>query len=406
VIDPILVVRVAVALLAAATVVAALARRASLPDSVVLVIAGLWGALLFPEIGLAITPGLVLGVFVPGLVFAAAYAIDWTALRPVLGPILALAIPGVVASAVVVAVALYLGIGLPFGLAFVVGAITAATDPIAVVATMRRLDVPGGLRTLVEGESLLNDGTGLVLFALALRAVQAGVGATEAAALFVGTIAVSGVVGLAGGLLAARLIRATSERTIQLAISLVTAYGTYQLADAVGLSGILATVIAGIVLGSRMRRTAGSEILVREIEDLWDVAAFVLTSLVFLLIGFAIRLPTLLSAGSAVAIGTAAVVAARALIIYVPAAAVGSWTRALPRGWAHVIFWSGLRGAIALAAALSLPADFPERELVQQISFGIVLVTLLVQGAGAPLVVRRALGGADRSTALRSSEGG
>ena len=405
-IDPILVVRVAVALLAAATVVAALARRASLPDSVVLVIAGLWGALLFPEIGLAITPGLVLGVFVPGLVFAAAYAIDWTALRPVLGPILALAIPGVVASAVVVAVALYLGIGLPFGLAFVVGAITAATDPIAVVATMRRLDVPGGLRTLVEGESLLNDGTGLVLFALALRAVQAGVGATEAAALFVGTIAVSGVVGLAGGLLAARLIRATSERTIQLAISLVTAYGTYQLADAVGLSGILATVIAGIALGSRMRRTAGSEILVREIEDLWDVAAFVLTSLVFLLIGFAIRLPTLLSAGSAVAIGTAAVVAARALIIYVPAAAVGSWTRALPRGWAHVIFWSGLRGAIALAAALSLPADFPERELVQQISFGIVLVTLLVQGAGAPLVVRRALGGADRSTALRSSEGG
>ena len=405
-IDPILVVRVAVALLAAATVVAALARRASLPDSVVLVIAGLWGALLFPEIGLAITPGLVLGVFVPGLVFAAAYAIDWTALRPVLGPILALAIPGVVASAVVVAVALYLGIGLPFGLAFVVGAITAATDPIAVVATMRRLDVPRGLRTLVEGESLLNDGTGLVLFALALRAVQAGVGAAEAAVLFVGTIAVSGVVGLAGGLLAARLIRATSERTIQLAISLVTAYGTYQLADAVGLSGILATVIAGIALGSRMRRTAGSEILVREIEDLWDVAAFVLTSLVFLLIGFAIRLPTLLSAGSAVAIGTAAVVAARALIVYVPAAALGSWTRALPRGWAHVIFWSGLRGAIALAAALSLPADFPGRELVQQISFGIVLVTLLVQGAGAPLVVRRALDGADRSTALRSSGGG
>ena len=405
-IDPLLIVRVAVALLAAATLVAALARRGSLPDSVVLVIAGLWGALLFPEIGLAITPGLVLGVFVPGLVFAAAYSIDWTDLRPVVGPILALAIPGVVASAVVVAVALYLGIGLPYELAFVVGAITAATDPIAVVATMRRLDVPRGLRTLVEGESLLNDGTGLVLFALAVRAVQAGVGTAEAAVLFVGTIAVSGVVGLAGGLLAARLVRATSERTIQLAISLVTAYGTYQLADAVGLSGILATVIAGIALGSRMRRTAGSEMLVREIEDLWDVVAFVLTSLVFLLIGFAIRLPTLLSVGSAVAVGTAAVVAARAVIVYVPAAGAGLWARALPRGWVHVIFWSGLRGAIALAAALSLPVDFPDRELVQQISFGIVLVTLLVQGASAPLVVRRALGGTHRSTALRSSGGG
>jgi len=380
----------------------------SLPDSVVLVIAGLLGAALFPEIGLAITPGLVLGVFVPGLVFAAAYSIDWTDLRPVLGPILALAIPGVLASAVVVAFALHLAIGIPLELAFVVGAITAATDPVAVVATMRRLDVPRGLRTIVDGESLLNDGTGLVLFALAVRAVSAGVGTGEAAVLFVGTIAVSGIVGVGGGLVAARLVRATNERTIQLGISLVAAYGTYQLADVIGLSGILATVIAGIALGSRMRRTAGSDALVRETLDLWDVVAFILTSLVFLLIGFAIRLPSLLSAGAGVVVGTTAVVAARALIVYLPAAAVRLWTpaRAVPRGWAHVIFWSGLRGAVALAAALSLPADFPQRELLQQISFGIVLVTLLVQGAGAPLVVRIALRGARVPTALRSAGGG
>jgi CPA1 family monovalent cation:H+ antiporter len=380
----------------------------ALPDSVVLVIAGLLGAALFPEIGLAITPGLVLGVFVPGLVFAAAYSIDWTDLRPVLGPIVALAIPGVVASAVIVAFALHLGMGLPLELAFVVGAIAAATDPVAVVATMRRLDVPRGLRTLVEGESLLNDGTGLVLFALAVRAVDAGVGTTEGAALFVGTIAVSAVVGVGGGLVAARFIRATNERTIQLAISLVAAYGTYQLADVFGLSGILATVIAGIALGSRMRRSAGADALVRETLDLWDVVAFIVTSLVFLLIGFAIRLPSLLDVGTGVVIGTAAVVAARAVIVYAPAAAVRLWTpaRALPRGWAHVIFWSGLRGAVALAAALSLPADFPQRELLQQISFGIVLVTLLVQGAGAPLVVRLALRGARGPTALRSPGGG
>lgn len=380
----------------------------SLPDSVVLVIAGLLGAALFPEIGLAITPGLVLGVFVPGLVFAAAYSIDWTDLRPVLGPIVALAIPGVLASAVIVAFALHLAIGIPLDLAFVVGAITAATDPVAVVATMRRLDVPRGLRTLVDGESLLNDGTGLVLFALAVRAVQAGVGTSEAALLFAGTIGVSAVVGVGGGLLAARFIRATNERTIQLGVSLVAAYGTYQLADVFGLSGILATVIAGIALGSRMRRTAGSDPLVRETLDLWDVVAFILTSLVFLLIGFAIRLPSLLSAGAGVVVGTAAVVAARALIVYVPAAAVRLWTpaRAVPRGWAHVIFWSGLRGAVALAAALSLPADFPQRELLQEISFGIVLITLLVQGAGAPLVVRLALRGVRGPTALRSAGGG
>jgi CPA1 family monovalent cation:H+ antiporter len=406
--DPILLVRASVALIAAATVVAVFARRASLPDSVVLVLAGLLGAALFPEIALAVTPGLVLGVFVPGLVFAGAYAIDWSDLRPVLAPILALAIPGVLASAVVVAFALHLGVGLPLELAFVVGAITAATDPVAVLATMGRLDVPRRLRTLVEGESLLNDGTGLVLFALAVRGVEAGVGSGEAVVLFVGTITVSGVVGIAGGLLAARAIRATNERTIQLSISLVTAYGTYQLADVVGLSGILATVIAGIALGSRMRRTPGSDALVREIEDLWDVVAFVLTSLVFLLIGFAVRLPSLLGAGGAVAIGTGALVVGRALLVYLPDAAVRLWTRAqaLPRGWAHVLFWSGLRGAIALAAALSLPVDFPQREVLQQISFGIVLVTLLVQGASASVVVRRALRGAESPTAVRSAEGG
>lgn len=403
--DPILPIRAAVALLAVATVVVALARRVSLPDSVVLVIAGLFGVILFPEIVVVVTPALVLGVFVPGLVFAAAYSIDWSDLRPVVGPIVALAIPGVLASAVVVALTLRVGIGLPFELAFVVGAITAATDPVAVVATMGRLNVPPGLRTLIEGESLLNDGTGLVLFALAVRAAGSGASATDAVVSFVATIAVSGVVGVAGGLLAARLIRATNERTIQLVLSLVAAYGTYQLADVIGHSGILATVIAGIALGSRMRRRLGSGVLVREIEDLWEVVAFILTSVVFLLIGFAIRVPSLLAAGIGVVVGTAAVVVGRALIVYVPAAAVRLWKRerAVPRGWAHVIFWSGLRGAVAMAAALSLPPDFPQRELLQQISFGIVLVTLLVQGGGAALVVRQALGGGNSPTALRSA---
>jgi CPA1 family monovalent cation:H+ antiporter len=406
--DSIQLVRAAVALVAVAALLVAFARRASLPESVVLVLTGLLCATLLPDVALAVTPGLVLGVFVPGLVFAAAYSIDWTDLRPVAGPILALAIPGVLASALVVAFALHLAVGLPLPLAFVVGAITAATDPVAVVATMRRLDVPRGLRTLVEGESLLNDGTGLVLFALAVRGVVAGVGTGEAAVLFAGTIAVSGVVGVAGGLVAARLMRATDDRTIQLSISLVLAYGTYQLADAIGLSGILATVIAGIALGSRMRRRARSDVLVREIEDLWEIVAFILSSLAFLLIGFAVRLPSLLGAWAAVAVGTAAVVAGRALIVYLPAAAVRLWTGAdaLPRGWVHVMFWSGLRGAIALAAALSLPANFPERELLQQISLGIVLVTLVVQGAGAPVVFRRALRSARRPTALRSAGGG
>ncbi len=340
----------------------------------------------------AVTPTLVLSVFVPGLVFAAAYAIEWNDLRAVLGPVLGLAGPGVVASAAVVAVALSV-IGLPITLAFVIGSITAATDPVAVVATMSRLHVPAGLRTLVEAESLLNDGTGLVLFALAVRAVTEGIGLGDGIVLFVITVVVSAVVGTAGAVIASRAIAATGERTIQLAVTVVLAYGTYQLAAAVGLSGILATVVAGIVLGTAMRRSRSATPVVDEVEDLWEVIAFALTSLVFLLIGFAISLPGLGHAPLAIAVGTTAVVAARALMVYLPAQVIHVWRRArpVPRGWAHVVFWSGLRGAIALAAALSLPADFPERELIQQVSFGIVLVTLIMQGTTASLVVRRAL---------------
>ena len=379
-------------LFATAIAVAALARRLSVPESVLLVIVGLAGAMVFPEIRFAITPTLVLSVFVPGLVFAAAYAIEWPLLRGVLAPVVGLAVPGVVASAAVVAVVLS-AVGLPATLAFVVGAITAATDPVAIVATMSRLRVPAGLRTLVEAESLLNDGTGLVLFALAVRAATVGIGVAEGVALFVVTLVVSSVVGIAGAVIAARAIAITRERSIQLAVTLLLAYGSYQLAAAVGLSGILATVIAGIVLGTILRRDRSSAPIVEEVEDLWEVIAFTLTSLVFLLIGFAIDIPSLGRAPLAIALGTAAVIVARAIMVYVPAALIRVWwrARAVPRGWAHVVFWSGLRGAIALAAALSLPADFPSRELIQQVSFGIVLVTLIAQGMTASFVVRRSL---------------
>ena len=158
------------------------------------------------------------------------------------------------------------------------------------------------------------------------------------------------------------------------------------------MSGILATVISGIVLGTLMRRSPMSA-LAGEVEDLWDVIAFALTSLVSLLIGFAIALAALGSAVVGIIVGTIAAIVARGFIVYVPALVTRlMWrTRALPSGWDHVVFWSGLRGAIALAAALSLPADFPQRDLLQEISLGIVLLTLVAQGATAGFVVRRAL---------------
>jgi monovalent cation:H+ antiporter, CPA1 family len=142
-----------------------------------------------------------------------------------------------------------------------------------------------------------------------------------------------------------------------------------------------------------MRRDAPHAALVREFDVFWGTLAFALTSLTFLLIGFAIEVPSLLGALTGIVIGTLAVVVARAVIVYVPAAIFRlRKARQFPAGWSHVLFWSGLRGAVALAAALSIPATAPDRLRLQEISFGIVLLTLLLQGGTAPLLVRWALG--------------
>ena len=386
------VLEVVTALLLVATIVADLARRTPIPESIALVLVGLGGAIAFPTIRFGISADVVLLILVPGLVFEAAYDLRWTQIRSVLGALVALAIPGVFLSAAVVALVLHVVIGLPLALAFVVGSITAATDPVAVISVLRRLDVPDRLRTLVEGESLLNDGTGLVLFALALRAADGALSFGEAVSLFSITIVVSVAVGLGGGYIAAQLIRRTDQPAIQLTSSVVLAYGTYEIAAAFGLSGILATVVSAATLGELMRRAAPRAAIVREFDAFWGTLAFALTSVTFLLIGFAIEISSLFGAIGAILAGTASVVLARAGSIYIPTALLRVLGRRVPRGWSHVLLWSGLRGAIALAAALSIPPTTPERPLLQQISFGIVLLTLVVQGGTAPLLVRRIFG--------------
>jgi CPA1 family monovalent cation:H+ antiporter len=384
--------QVVTALLAVATVVAALAHRSRLPESMALVLVGIGGALVFPTLRLAISADLVLLVLVPGLVFEAAYALEWRDIRGVLVGLVALAVPGVLLSAGVVALALHFATGLPLSLAFVVGAITAATDPVAVVAALARLEVPPRLRTLVEGESLLNDATGLVLFTLAVRAAGGDLPLPDAFALFTVTVVVSVLVGVAGGYLAAQLIRRIDRSAIQLTGSVVLAYGTYELAARSGLSGILATVVSATTLGVLMRRYAPGARIVHEFDVFWGALAFALTSLTFLLIGFAIDIASLRYAIGGIIAGTVALVVARAAMVYLPLALRRLGTRGgLPSGWSHVLFWSGLRGAIALAAALSIPPDFPERALLQEISFGIVLVTLLLQGGTTPMVIRAVL---------------
>ncbi len=368
--------------------VIAIVRRGYLPQSVALVLVGLLVGQLVPSTRSLISADLVLLVFVPGLVFDAAFDLEWLAVRGMLPALTGLAVPGVVVSAAVVAVGLHLIVAMPLELAFVVGAITAATDPVAVVATLTRLRMPRRLRTLIEGESLLNDGTGLVLVAIAVDTVSRGLLPSDAIMLFLATLVVSVAAGLAAGVGGAIVIRRARRPLLAFAISVILAYATYAVSAAVGLSGVLATVVTAIALGNVLRRGWSDAVLAHRLDRAWAVVAFALSALTFLSIGAAIDLGSLGENVGPIAAGALAIVAARAVLVYVPFVL----TRPpVPLGWAHVLFWSGLRGAIAFAAALALPLAFPQRLAIQETAFGIVIVTLVVQGGTAPFVVRHAI---------------
>lgn len=384
-----------VVLVAAATVVAIAARRLTiLPYSVGLVILGVAVSALEPPISLEIAPDLLLAVLLPGLIFEAAYRIDLRDLLPNLPAIALLATIGVLVTAVTVAIALNVATGLPLALAFLVGTMLAATDPAAVVAVFSRIRAPRRLTTLVEAESLLNDGTGIVVFAIAIEAFGRDVGAAELVVGLAVTSVLSIGIGVAIGWVATRVLARIDDHLIELMISLVAAYGSYLLAQRLDQSGILATVACGLVFGSLGRRAASAR-AEDAIDTVWEFIAFVMTTIVFLLIGLAISIPQLADALVPSLWALVGLLVSRAVVVYgllgvgSRAAAMLGWGVAMPRRWLHLVAWAGLRGAIAVALALSLPADIPQRDLLQGIVFGCTLLTLLLQGTTAEPLVRR-----------------
>ena len=398
-------IRVFVTLVTVAAVAALVVRRIGIPYSVTLVALGLLGAAVIPRGELGVTPELVLLVLVPGLVFEASLGLELHDLRRTYGGVVLLAAPGVLITAAIVAIVLQVATGLPLSLGLVVGAIVAATDPVAVISTFRHLGSPRRLATLVEGESLFNDGTALVLFTVALRAAQSPVSPVEAGVSIVFTVLASVAIGLIAGWLGARIITAVDDRAIELSVSLAAAYGTYLLADGFHQSGIIATVIAGVVIGNYGRTIGMSERTREALDTVWAFIAFLLTAFVFMLVGLAIPVAQLADALPSIAWGVVAVLIGRAVVVY---GLLGGASRlmgrggargAVPIGWLHVLFWAGLRGAVAVAMALSLPNDFPQRTLLQAITFGIVLFTLFVQGTTAERVVLKAGAGPEVETA-------
>ena len=340
---------------------------------------------------LQITPELILAIFVPPLVFEAAFELDFRLLRDNLVPIVVLAVPGVVLTALLVGGVVSLGAGLPLGVAVVFGALISATDPVAVVSLFRALGVPRRLSTTVEGESLFNDGTAIVIFQIAVAAALSGAFHPLNSILSFFRVSTGGVtVGLVLGLLAAQLIARVDDRLVVTTATTLLAYGAYLLAERLGFSGVLAVATAGLVSGSvgLVRASPSTKIM---LFNLWDFFAFLSNSIVFLLIGLNVNLLRLWAGLWPVIVAVIAVLLSRAVIVYGLSWLAQRFIRRvhIPLSWQHVLFWGGLRGAIGLALALSLPVALAERELLQSMTFGVVLFTLVAQGTTVQFLLKK-----------------
>lgn len=380
-----LTIEIVVGLLLIASLVGIVTERLRVPYTAGLVVIGLFLALI-GEQEINVSPDLFLGILVPPLIFEAAFQVRARDLLKDLAPILSLSVLGVLLTTFLVSGVLYYGTNFPLAISFLFGSLIAATDPVAVVALFRTLGVPHRLLLLLEGESLFNDGTAIVLFNLMLA--FAVTGEFNLGQSLVNFLFVSGgglLTGFVLGFLISQAISIIENALIETTLTTVLAFGSYILAEQFGVSGVLAVVAAGLVSGNLgpQRMAPTTRILV---FNFWDYAAFLANSFVFLLIGLQIDLNILLTDWQAIIWAIVAVLVSRAASIYGL-----SWIGpGIPLRYKHVLYWGGLRGAISLALALSLPASLGvQGDQLQVMAFGVVLFTLLVQGLTMKPLIRR-----------------
>lgn len=402
-------VQLVVVLLALALVVAVLARRLRLPYTLVLVLAGLLLGFLRVLPDLRLDPESVLLIFLPALLFEGAWSIEVRRLRRDWIPVFLLAVPGLVLSLAVVALVLHIGLGLDWLTALLVGAIVSPTDPVAVLALLRQMGMPARLRTIIESESLFNDGVGAAAYVIVLgllvshltHAPSPGLGAASLRLLWllIGGPAIGALVGW----LAAQLLRTIDDHLIEITLTFSVAYGVYLIGTGLQTSGLLAVVVAGLIMGSYGRRVAMSNATRDAADEVWEFTGFVANSLLFLLLGVQIGAANFVQSIPGITWAVIGVVAGRALMIAVLLPAYNAIARwwgqrhaseydeilPIPRLWRPLILLSGLRGALSLALVLSLPATIPHLDQLRGIVYGVVLVTLVGQGLGLRVLLPR-----------------
>lgn len=378
-------------LLLVACLIAIVSRRVGLPYSVGLVAAGLLMAVVPEAPQLTMSRDLIFNILLPPLVFEAALQLPWKSFREELPVTLVLAVVGVAVAAAVVALGMHYALQWSWIGASIFAVLISATDPVAVIAAFKEMRADKRLCMLVESESLLNDGVAAVGFAV-LAAIASGASAQ------VGSVVPSLLWALFGGVLVGASISGlilliagrTQDHLVEITLTTLAAYGSFLIAERFHASGVLASLTAGLMIGNLGALGPISESGRPHVLAGWEFFAFVANSFVFLLIGVELagigvtRLGWI-TAGGAILL----VLLGRAIAIYPISSLFRGSRLRVPVGYQHVLFWGGLRGALALALALALPAMVPERGVIILSAFVVVAFSIFVQGLTMPWLVRR-----------------
>lgn len=381
-------------LLTVAAGIAVAVKYIRLPYTIALVFGGLLVSLAAVK-PYHLTEELILFIFLPPLLFEGAIHFELTDLRRNMKTIGALAFPGLMVSGFLAGYLIWRMTGLPMTVALLVGVMITPTDPISVLALFKKLGVSKRLSMIVEGESVFNDGTGIVLYSVLIGIVTSGtLDMASSISLFLRVVAGGLLTGLVLGYLAFLLLKRLDDHVLEVLITLLLAFGAFIIAEhTFHVSGVMAVVAAGVLIGNQGARLAMSPTTRLAIKNFWEIAAFIINSLIFLMIGTQIHIPELWAIWPFILGGFAIVTLARAASCY-PTLLVLNYTgERLPGKWLHVINWGGIHGSIPVALALGLP-QMQERAFIVNLVFGIVFLSLTIQGLTmSPLVRALGLGG-------------
>lgn len=372
-------------------IVAILARRLRLPYTVGLLLAGVGLGLLPGNDELRMTRDLIFTFLLPPLVFEAAINLPWKALKTDLLLVLTYATIGLALSASVVAAGMYQFAGWPLGISIVFAVLISATDPVSVIAAFKDSRKHGRIRLLVESESLLNDGTAAVAFTLAVAfALGSHVSAQQAIWQF--------FVSAGGGILAGAIVAfvglvavgRTDDHLVEIAVTVAIAYGSFLLAEELHLSGVLATVTAGLIAANFGSAGSLTDKGRESVDSFWEFAAFAANSVVFLLIGLRLSRTSLLPVLAPTVLAIVLVLVGRAITVYGVATVFSKSRWKVTFAGQHLLFWGGLRGALALALVLGVPEEAGVPAALPAATLGVVVFSVVVQGLTIRPLIDRA----------------